>query len=94
MPLESLIRDFFVGATMLTVLLGPSDLKSFTLGLSVQERKTVKQNTLVSCYGLYTLSVRPTFRVSFISGMVKLLKKNELLYTHLKNCFRENSKIR
>ena len=89
MPLESLIRDFFVGATMLTVLLGPSDLKSFTLGLSVQERKTVKQNTLVSCYGLYTLSVRPTFRVSFISGMVKLLKKNELLccFARRKVCF-------
>ena len=74
-PLESLIRNFFVGATMLMVLLGPSDLKSFTLGLSVQERKTVKQNTLVSCYGLYTLSVRPAFRVSFISGMEKHSKR-------------------
>ena len=43
--------------------------------LSVQERKTVKQNTLVSCYGLYTLSVRSAFRVSCISGMENYSKR-------------------
>ena len=77
--LESLILDFFVGSTVLTVLFGPFDRKSFSFTLHFQsERKTAKQNTLVSCYGLYTLSVRSAFRVSCISGMENYSKRTGL----------------